>query len=321
MVRHDERHESGTQAQSALGAIGNTPLIELTSARPDGGARVFAKWEGANPTGSMKDRMALAAIENAEQDGDLEPGQRVVELTGGSTGASLAFVCTVKEHPISLVSADCFAEEKIRTMRALGADVAVMETPEGKIYPGIIDDMEILVEEIIEETGAYYHDQFNNPHLPEGYVGLGEEILADCPEVTDFVMGVGTGACSMGTARVLRDGTSDVAVTLVEPDESAVLSRGESGAHNVEGMAVGFEPPHLESRLYDDVVAIPEAEGRRIARHAAAEEGLFAGTSTGLNIAAATLVAANRPADAAVVTIAVDTGLKYLQGDLYREGR
>ncbi|WP_158056431.1 PLP-dependent cysteine synthase family protein [Halorussus halophilus] len=307
------------QAQSVIGAIGNTPLVELESVRPEGGARVFAKWEGANPTGSMKDRMALSAIENAERDGDLEPGQRVVELTGGSTGASLALVCSVTDHPLSIVSADCFAEEKIRMMRALGADVTVMETPEGKIYPGIIDDMERLVEEIIEDTGAYYHDQFNNPHLPAGYAGLAEEILADCPDLTDFVMGVGTGACSMGTARVFRENSSNVDVTLVEPEESPVLSRGETGSHNVEGVAVGFEPPHLEEHLYDDVVAIPEAEGRWMTRQIAAEDGLFAGTSTGLNIAAAKRVAAGRPEDAAVVTVAVDTGLKYLDGDLYRE--
>jgi cysteine synthase A len=306
-------------AQSTLEAIGNTPLVELTTVRPEGGARVLAKWEGGNPTGSMKDRMALSAIENAEQEGLLDPGQRVVELTGGTTGASLAFVCTVKGYPISLVSADCFAEEKLQMMQAFGADVEIMETPEGKVYPGIVDDLEVIVEEIIEDTGAYYHDQFNNPHDPQGYSGLGEEILADCPEVTDFVMGVGTGACSMGTARVLREDSSDVTVTLVEPDESATLSRGETGSHNVEGIAVGFEPPHLEDRLYDDVVAISETEGRRVTRRMATEEGLFAGTSTGLNIAAATRVAANQPADGAVVTVAVDTGLKYLQGDLYRK--
>lgn len=306
------------RSRSVLEAIGDTPLIELESVRPEEGARVFAKWEGGNPTGSMKDRMALAAIEDAERDGDLEPGQRVVELTGGSTGASLALVCTVKDYPISLVTADCFSEEKIRMMRALGADVEVMETPEGKIYPGVVDDMEALVEGIVEETGAYYHDQFDNPHDPAGYAGLGEEILADCPEVTDFVVAVGTGACSMGTARVLRDDGRDVTVTLVEPDESAFLSRGESGSHNVEGVAVGFEPPHLEDDRYDDVVAVPEAEGRGMARRVAADEGLFAGTSTGLNVVAASRVAADRPADAAVVTIAVDTGLKYLRDDLYR---
>ena len=305
------------RADSTLDAIGDTPLVELGSVRPDGGARVLAKWEGANPTGSMKDRMALSAIECAERDGDLDPGQRVVELTGGSTGASLAFVCSVKGYPLSLVTADCFAEEKIQMMRALGADVEVMATPEGQIYPGIVDDMRELVDEIVAETGAYYHDQFHNPHDPAGYRGLGTEILADCPEVTDFVMAVGTGACSMGTARVLRD-DRDVTVTLVEPDESATLSRGESGSHDVEGIGVGFEPPHLEDHLYDDVLAVPEAEGRRMAREVAAEDGLFAGTSTGLNLAAARRVAADRPTDAAVVTVAVDTGIKYLKGDLYR---
>lgn len=307
-------------ADSTLEAVGDTPLVELRGVRPDGGARVLVKWEGGNPTGSMKDRMARTAIETAEEEGELHPGQRVVELTGGSTGASLAFVCAITGHPISLVSADCFADEKIRMMRALGGEVEVMETPEGKVYPGIVDDMEVIVEGIIEETGAYYHDQFKNPHDPEGYRSLGQEILADCPEVTDFVMAVGTGACSMGTARILRDASADVTVTLVEPDESATLSRGETGSHNVEGVALGFEPPHLEAHLYDDVVAVSEADGRRMARRLAAEEGLFTGTSSGLNIAAAERVAASRSADGVVVTVAVDSGLKYLEGDLYRSG-
>ena len=304
-------------AGTALDAVGQTPLIELPTLRPAGGARILAKWEGANPTGSMKDRPAATAIALARDEGLLAPGQRVVELTGGSTGASLAFVCAVEDHPISLVSADCFAEEKLRAMRALGAELRVMETPDGKVYPGIVEDLEAIVEEIVEATGAYYHDQFENAHDPMGYRGLGAEILEDCPEVTDFVMAVGTGACAMGTSRAFRDEGADVAVTLVEPDESATLSRGESGSHTVEGIALGFVPPHLDADLYDAVVAVPEAEGRAMARRLAAEAGVFAGVSTGLNVAAARRVAADRPADAAVVTVAVDTGLKYLQGDLY----
>lgn len=305
-------------ASSTLDAVGDTPLIELETLQPDGGARVLAKWEGGNPTGSMKDRMARTAIERAEAEGQLEPGQRVVELTGGTTGTSLAFVCAVTGHPISLVTADCFAEEKIHMMRALGGDVRVMETPEGKVYPGIVDDLEVIVEEIVAETGAYYHDQFNNPHDPAGYRSLGEEILEDCPGLTDFVMGVGTGACAMGTARVFRDAAAEVAVTLVEPDESATLSRGETGSHNVEGIALGFVPPHVVADRYDAVAAVSEADGRRMARRVAAEEGLFTGISSGLNLVAAQGVAADRPADGAVVTVAVDTGLKYLRGDLFR---
>lgn len=303
---------------SALAAVGDTPVIMLDGMQPAEAGSVWVKWEGGNPTGSMKDRMAVSVVEHAEADGALAPGQRVVELTGGSTGSSLALVCGVKGYPLSIVTADCFAEEKIRAMRALGADVEVRATPEGRVYPGLVDDLEGRVTEIIEETGAYYTDQFNNPHVPLGYRGLGEELLEACPGVTDFVMAVGTGGCAMGTARVLKEHRPAVRVTLVEPAESPVLSGGEPGAHGVEGIALGFEPPLLDASLYDDVAVVPEAAGRVTARELAATEGVFAGASTGLNVEAAVRVARDRGPDAVVVTVAVDTGLKYLDGPLYR---
>jgi cysteine synthase A len=303
---------------TALGAIGETPLIDLPSVRPEGGAHVLAKWEGANPTGSMKDGMALAMIEGAEADGDLAPGQHVLEFTGGSTGSSLALVCGVKGYPITLLTADCFAREKIDTMRALGAEVEVLETPEGKVHPGLFEEWTERVEELIPALDAHFTDQFNNPHHPAGYRPLGHEIAEACPEVTDFVVGVGTGGSAMGTARGLRDRVDDVKVTLVEPAESAVLSGGDSGSHGIEGIALGFQPPYLEDDTYDDVLPVPEARARETARTLARRDGLFAGTSTGMNVAAAAAVAAQRDPDDAVVTVAVDSGLKYLHGELYR---
>lgn len=304
-------------ASSALEAIGNTPLIELSSVCPEGGARVFAKWEGANPTGSMKDRMAKAMIQGAKADGELADGQRVVEFTGGSTGASLALVCGIEGHPLTLLSADCFAEEKIQTMEALGADVEVIETPDGKVHPGLFDEWTERTREIVSEFDAYFTDQFNNEHHPEGYRPLGEEIVADCPDVTDFVMGVGTGGGATGTAAGIWDARDDVTVTVVEPAESPYLTEGEAGSHSIEGVALGIRPPFLDEMRYDDVVDVPEESAYRFARRIARTDGVFAGKSTGLNVAAAVEVARERAPCDAVVTIAVDTGLKYLHGDLY----
>lgn len=304
-------------ADSTLAAIGDTPLIELEGFRPEGGARVLAKWEGGNPTGSMKDRMARAMIRGAEADGDLQPGEPVIEYTGGSTGSSLAMVCSVLDYPLTLLTADCFAEEKIRTMEALGADLEILETPEGKIYPGLFDRFEARVEDLAAELGAYYTDQFNNPHHLEGYHPLGREIARDCPAVTDLVMGVGTGGGAMGTAAGLREAVPDIAVTVVEPAESPYLTEGEAGSHTIEGVALGVDPPYLDAEGYDEAMAVPEAEAHRTVGELAREAGVFAGASTGLNVAAAVRIARERePADA-VVTVAVDTGLKYLHGDLY----
>jgi cysteine synthase A len=304
----------------ALDAIGSTPLLELASVRPAGGARVFAKWEGANPTGSMKDRMALAMMQGARRDGLLKPGQPVVEYTGGSTGSSLAFVCAALGHPLSIVTADCFSLEKIRTMQALGADVEVLKTPEGKVHPGLGAQLFERAGAIQREKGAYWTDQVRNPHHLEGYRVMGREILADLPEVTDFVMGVGTGGCSMGNAEVLRASGRTVRVTLVEPAEAPYISKDRTeGSHHVEGIAVfpRSRLPHLRAELFDEIMGVPEQEGRDMARRLAREEGLLVGTSSGLNVAAALRIARERPADANVVTVLVDTGLKYLAGDLY----
>lgn len=301
-----------------LASIGNTPLVELTRLRPAGGARVLVKVEGANPTGSMKDRMALAMVEGARREGRLPAGHPVIELTGGSTGASLALVCSALGHPLTIVTNDAVAREKIDMTRALGAAVEVLETPEGKVHPGLVPQMRARVEEIVKETGAFWTDQFNNAHQLDGYAALAEEVLREGPDVTHFVHMVGTAGSSMGVARALRATRASLHVRLVEPASSPWLSEGRGGVHGVEGTAGVPRPPLLDRALYDDVVAVDEQEGRAMARRLAREEGIFAGTSTGLNVLAATRLAETLPADATVLTIAVDAGLKYLAGDLYR---
>lgn len=303
--------------RSSLDAIGDTPLVELQSIRPDDGASIFVKWEGANPTGSLKDRMALAMVEGAKRSGELEPGDPVVEFTGGSTGSSLAFVCSVLDHPCYVVSADCVAEEKLTSMRALGAELSLIETPDGTIYDGLSDDMRAEAERIAAAEGAYFTDQFNNPDQLDGYESLGHEILDQKPEVTDFTMTVGTGGCAMGTAQSFRRQDAGVEITVVEPTESPVISKGTTGSHSVEGTAIVGSPPLVDSELYDGVCTLPNDVGVECVREIAREEGLLIGTSGGMNVAAAREVAAERDPDDVVVTIACDTGLKYLSGGLY----
>lgn len=299
-------------AGSVLDAIGDTPLVRVDALSPEEGAPVFAKLEGVNPTGSMKDRMAYAMITRAEDEGLLDPGQPVVEYTGGSTGSSLAMVCAAKGYPLSIVTADCFSDEKIATMRALGAEVEVLDTPQGQVYPDLQPRMQARVEELEDELDAYWTHQMDNPHQLDGYAPMAGEILDEVPQITDFVMAVGTGGCAIGHARGFQREGADVHVSVVEPAGSPYLSKGEGGSHGVEGIAVMPEPPLLDSDLYDDVLAVPEDDARRAARRAASQEGLFVGTSSGLNLEAARRVARRRDPDDAVVTVAVDTGLKYL---------
>lgn len=302
---------------STLGAVGDTPSFELPTLAPSDGASVHVKWEGANPTGSLKDRMAVAMIEEARQRGDLEPGDPVVEFTGGSTGSSLAFVCAVYDHPLIVVTADCVAEEKIDSMRALGAQLEVLETPDGEPYDGLFDDLRDLARDVADETGAYFTNQFSNRDQLEGYRSLGAEILEEHPSIDEFVMSVGTGGTAMGTARAFRRAGVDVDVSLVEPAESPILTEGAVGSHGVQGTAIVDAPPLIDAELYDEVYTLPTAEGVDHARELARSEGLLAGTSSGMNVAAALLSARERDPDETVVTVACDTGLKYLSDGLY----
>lgn len=301
----------------ALEAIGDTPLVELPSMRPEGGASIAVKWEGANPTGSLKDRMALAMVEEARRSGDLAPGEPVVEFTGGSTGTSLAMVCAVLDHPLHIVTADCVSEEKVASMRALGAQLEIVETPDGTSYDGLFGDLRDATEDLQARTGAYFTNQFDNPDQLAGYRALGGEILDRRPGVDEFVMIVGTGGCAMGTSKAFRDREADVDVSLVEPAESRILTEDTAGSHSVQGTAIVSSPPLVEEALYDRVHTIPSERGLECVQRLAREAGLLVGTSSGLNVAAAREVAAERDPDDTVVTVACDTGLKYLSSGLF----
>jgi cysteine synthase A len=299
-----------------LAAIGGTPVVRLARLADDGCAEVWVKIEAANPTGSYKDRMALAMIEAAEADGRLQPGQTVVEYTGGSTGSSLAFVCAVKGYPLRIVSSDAFAAEKIATMRAFGAEVELIPSPAG-ITPDLIPAMMKRAAEIANETGGFATDQFNNPDMVNGYRRLGEELLEQLPgppPVSAFCSYVGTAGCFLGVTRALSAGVPGLRRVVVEPGESAVLSGGPPGTHHIEGGGIGRRPPLLEPADYDEVIAVPETEAFEMARRAARTDGIFSGPSTGANLVAALALARRLGPGHRVVTVQVDSGLKYLAG-------
>jgi cysteine synthase len=301
---------------SGIDAIGDTPLVRLDNLPHGNSAEVWVKIESGNPTGSYKDRMALAMIEGAERDGRLAPGQTVVEYTGGSTGSSLAYVCAVTGHPLRIVSSDAFAPEKIKTMRAFGADVELIPSP-GGITPDLIPSMVRRAGEIARETGAFQTDQFNNTDMIDGYRRLGEELLGQLTDIDAFCSYVGTAGCFLGTTRALREKLPALHRVVLEPAESAVLSGGEPGTHHIEGGGIGAWPPQLRPEDFDEVIAIPEADGFAMARRAARAEGIFSGPSTGVNLLAALRLAERLGPGHRVVTVQVDSGLKYLSGELY----
>lgn len=303
---------------TALEAIGNTPVVQLQHTVPPNHASVFLKLEYFNPTGSYKDRMALAMIEQAEQRGALRSGMTVVEYTGGSTGSSLAFVCAVKGYKFHVVSSDAFASEKLKTMKALGAQLDIIASPSGNITSDLIPKMIARAKEIGTNKDSYMTDQFNNKDSLLGYEKIGDELIHQFPRGIDaFCGGVGIGGMLMGVARVLKRNNPKTLIVVLEPASSPVLSEGRAGEHHVEGLGVGFVPPLLDNSLYDEVRAIHETEARDMCRRLAKEEGLLVGTSTGLNVVAAVKIAGELGPGKSVVTVACDTGLKYMAGDLF----
>lgn len=307
---------------AGLQAIGDTPLVRLRSFEPAGGAELWAKWEGANPTGSMKDRMAVGMVTHGEQTGALRPGMRVVEYTGGSTGSSLAMVCAARGHRAHLVTADCFAAEKIATMRAFGAAVEVLESDGGKVTPELFDRFKTRIVELAADPDTWWAEQFVNPGNIAGYRTLGREIVAQLDgDVDGFVMGVGTGGCFSGVAEVLKTHDPSIRCVAVEPATSPNLSGGVLGAHRLEGIGVGFVPPAARLDLADEITAVADDEAFATARELARREGLMTGQTSGANVAAAGRLAAQLGPGRRVATVLVDTGLKYLAGDLYGGAR
>jgi cysteine synthase len=302
-----------------LQAIGNTPLLRLDRLPGPGAAEVYVKLEGANPTGSMKDRMAASMIAGAERRGALPPGGRVVDYTGGSTGSSLAMVCAAKGYRAHFASSDAFAEEKLQTMRTFGATVEVFPSPGRKVTPELIQTLIARVRELAAEPDTFWTDQFNNPDNRAAYHAMAEEILAALDGRVDaFVMGVGTGGAFSGNAEVLKARAPGVHCAAIEPATSRHLSGGPLGGHRQEGTGPGFVPAICRLDLADEIVAVTDEDAYETARRLAREEGIFGGITSGANVWAALGLARRLGPGRRVVTLIVDSGLKYLQGDLYR---
>ena len=305
------------QRPGALSGIGKTPIVRLSSLPGPDAGEVWVKLEAANPTGSYKDRMALAMIEAAEERGDLRPGQTVVEYTGGSTGSSLAFVCAIKGYPIRIVSSNAFAEEKLKTMSAFGAELELVHSDHG-IHPELIGQMVERAAQIVAEVDGFATDQLNNLDTLDGYRQIGEEIVSQIDgEVHGACVYVGVGGAFVGTVSPIKETWPGLIRTIVEPAESAVIAGGPPGTHRIEGGGIGFVPKMITPDVYDRVDAVSTDDAFATARDAARTEGVWTGPSGGANLLAAIRLARELGPGHRVVTVQPDSGQKYLDGDLY----
>lgn len=307
-----------TPPRHLLDAIGNTPLVELRSIVPPGSARIVAKLESANPTGGMKDRVAQAMVSQAAADGRLRPGGTVVEYTGGTTGVSLALICAASGYKAHFVTSDAFSDEKRRTMRAYGAELTEIPSDHKRITSQLIKAMMAQAEELSHQPGLWYCDQLNNRDGEAGYHPLGEEMWRQAGGRIDaFVQAVGSAHSIHGTAHTLRRHNPTLHVVAAEPAESAVLSGRPPGPHKIEGIGIGFPPPLWRQGEVGEVQSASTDEANAMARRLAREEGIFTGTSTGLNVLVALRIAERLGPEATVGTIIIDSGLRYLSTDVF----
>jgi cysteine synthase A len=309
-----------SNASNILKAIGNTSLVQLRNVVPPGCAKIFVKLEWENPTGSMKDRMAQAMISRAEADGRLKPGDTIVEYTGGSTGISLALICVARGYRLQIITSDAFSTDKLNQMSAFGAELTLVPSEGGLTTKKLILDMIETARTFSQKPHTYWTDQLNNVDSISGYYPLAEEIRNQTNgEIDAFVQCVGTGASSRGVATVLKRYNPKIKIIVVEPAESAVLSGGQAGPHKIEGVGIGYTPPLWEPSLVDEIAAVKTDDAKAMARRLAREEGLFAGTPSGANVIAAIRAAERLGPEANIVTLMVDSGLKYLSTDVYRK--
>ncbi len=304
-------------SRSILDSIGNTNLLALRHIVPAKGSRILLKLEAENPTGSMKDRVALAMIAAAEADGRLKPGGSVVEYTGGSTGVSLALVCAVKSHPLHIVTSDAFAREKLAHMQALGAQLHIVPSESGRMTEKLTKDMIAAAGAIAQQTGSFWADQMNNMDAIAAYRAMAQEVVQQIERqgggaVDGLVQSVGTAASLRGLGEKLRRHYPGIAIAAVEPAESPVLSGGKTGAHRIDGIGAGYVVPLWQAGLADRIEQVSTEEATAMADRLAREEGIFAGTSTGANVVAALRLAERLKPDATIVTVMCDTGMKYL---------
>ncbi len=300
--------------------IGNTPLIKLTRITEPGCAEIYVKWEGANPTGSMKDRMALSMIEGAEKRGELKPGGKVVEYTGGSTGSSLAMICAMKGYRAHFVSSDAFSEEKLQTMRVFGAKLELIQSEQGRISAGLINAMIERARELSRQPNTFWTDQFNNVDNRKAYHKMAYEIIDVLGlEIDEFITGVGTGGSFSGNAEILKKEIPRIRCIAIEPYHVRALSGGDiSGKHRLEGIGSGFVPAITRLDLADEIIPVKDEDAYETARMLATREGIWGGITSGANVWTAIQRARIIGSGKKIVTIIIDSGMKYLAGDLYR---
>ena len=300
--------------------IGNSPLIKLEKLTDANSADIYVKYEGGNPTGSMKDRMALSMVEGAERRGDLNAGGKVVEYTGGSTGSSLAMICAMKGYAAHFVSSNGFAEEKLQTMRAFGATVEIIPAENGILTASIIDQMISRTKELIGEPNTFWPDQVNNVDNKLGYHAMAKEILADLgTDIDEFVSVVGTGGCISGNSEILKEQIPMLRTVAVEPFFVRNISGGDTnGKHRLEGIGLSFVPSILRKDLIDEIIAVKDEDAYRTAQDLAKKEGIFGGITSGANVWAALKRAKELGPGKKIVTVIIDSGLRYLNGDLYQ---
>jgi cysteine synthase A len=305
---------------SILDAIGNTPLVRLDRCAPSNGAELWLKLEYRNPSGSMKDRMALAMIQGAERDGLISRGDTIVEFTGGSTGPALALVCTAKGYRPLIVMADCFTEERFQLTRALGGEIDVVPSVEGrpKVTPQDIENMVARAAELADQPGHFWTDQFNNPYIIPGHRDeLGREIWEQTDgRLTAFCQGLGTASSLLGVSDALRP--HGVFIQAHEPAGSPAISQGKSGSFLIQGW-VGLVMTHWDPERVDHLEPIGDEEALAMTARLSREDGIFAGISTGANVVGAHRLAERLGPEAVIVTLAVDSAFKYMSVSPFAE--
>jgi len=305
-------------SDTILQTIGNTPLVRLTKVVPEQCADIYVKLEYVNPTGSYKDRMALAIIEEAEKRGALKKGMTIVECTAGGTGNALALICSAKGYRFKVITSDAFAKEKRKAMQLFGAELELVPSEGGKITPDLIPRMIARAEELSKQEGHYWTEQFKNTDALEGYKIMGNEILSQLNKpVAIFCAAIGTAGMFVGVSLALKNSYPDVKLIALEPASAPLLSKGIKGSHKVDGIAVGFVPPLLSQIQYHEAIAIEEAEARKMAKLLVEKEGIFGGASTGLNVVAAIALGTRLGPGHTIVTVACDSGMKYMESGLF----
>src|SRR5688572_28504622 len=293
--------------ENILGTIGNTPVVRINRMAPSN-VTMYVKCEAFNPLSSVKDRLAIGIIEDAERRGTLKPGQTVVEATSGNTGIALAMVCAVKGYPFVAVMADSFSIERRKLMRILGATVIL--TPAAERASGMVKK----TEELADRHGWYVARQFENPANPEYHrKTTGPEILRDFDgrRLDYWVTGYGTGGTLTGAGDVLKKARPDVRIVVVEPEGAALLAGKEWKPHKIQGWTPDFIPQVLDRDVYDEVLTVGDIESRDAARDLATKEGIFCGISSGGTFAGALKVAEKAPAGSVILAMLPDTGERY----------